>query len=104
MALASRDTKQQAYELIDRMAPGQVSAVVGLLKVMLDPVSRSLANAPYEDEAISEEETRAVAASKEWLKDHEPIPNEEVLAEFGLTQEDFDRMGRTPVEAHGAGQ
>ena len=104
MALASRDTKQQAYELIDRMAPGQVSAVVGLLKVMLDPVARSLANAPYEDEAISEEETRAVAASKEWLKDHEPIPNEEVLAEFGLTQEDFDRMGRTPLEALGAGQ
>ena len=104
MALASRDTKQQAYELIDRMAPGQVSAVVGLLKVMLDPVARSLANAPYEDEAISEEETRAVAASKEWLKDHEPIPNEEVLAEFGLTQEDFARMGRTPLEAHGAGQ
>jgi len=37
MALASRDTKQQAHELIDSMAPGQVSAVVGLLKVMLDP-------------------------------------------------------------------
>ena len=103
MALASRDTKQQAYELIDRMAPGQVSAVVGLLKVMLDPVARSLANAPYEDEAISEEETRAVAASKEWLKDHEPIPNEEVLAEFGLTQEDFDRMGRIPLEPNATG-
>jgi hypothetical protein len=40
MALASRDTKQQAHELIDNMAPGQVSAVVDLLKIMLDPLAR----------------------------------------------------------------
>ena len=50
------------------------------------------------DEVSMLEETRAVAASKAWLKDHEPIPNEEVLAEFGLTAEDFERMGRTPLE------
>jgi hypothetical protein len=29
---------------------------------------------------------------------HDPIPNEEVLAEFGLSPEDFERMGRTPLE------
>jgi len=98
MALSSTDTKQQAYELIDRLAPGQVSVVVGLLKIILDPVDRAIANAPFEDEEISDEENRAVAASKAWLKDHEPIPNEEILAEFGLTAEDFERMGRTPLE------
>jgi hypothetical protein len=32
--------------LIDRMAPGQVSAVVGLLEIMLDPFTRTLANTP----------------------------------------------------------
>jgi hypothetical protein len=80
------------------MAPSQVFAVVGLLKTMLDPVANSLANAPLEDEPISEEETRAVAASKAWLENNEPISNEEVLAEFGLTAEDFERMGRTPLE------
>ena len=89
------NTKEHAHELIDRMAPGQIAAVVGLLEIMLDPLARSLANAPFEDEPISEEETRAVAASKDWLKDHKPIPNEEVLAEYGLTSEDFERMGRT---------
>jgi hypothetical protein len=31
-------TKQHAHELIDLMAPGQVSAVVGLLEIMLDPL------------------------------------------------------------------
>jgi hypothetical protein len=65
---------------------------------MLDPVDRAIANAPFEDEPISEEENRAVAASKAWLKDHDPIPNEEVLAEFGLTADDFDRMGQTPLD------
>jgi hypothetical protein len=97
-------TKEHAHELIDRMAPGQIAAVVGLLEIMLDPVARSLANAPVEDEPISEEESRAVAASKAWLKDHEPIPQEEVLAEFGLTSEDFERMVRTPPDPHGTGQ
>jgi hypothetical protein len=91
------DTKEHAYELIDRLPPTQLSAVVGLLEAMLDPVSRSLVNAPLEDEPISEEETLAVAASKAWLKDNEPIPHEDVLTEFGLNSEEFARMGRTPL-------
>jgi hypothetical protein len=84
-------TKEQAHELIDRMAPSQVSAVVGLLETMLDPVSRAIANAPYEDEEISEEETRAVAESKAWLAEHpgQGIPHEEILREFGLSAEDL---------------
>ncbi len=90
--------KQQAHELIDRMAPGQLSVVVGLMELILDPVARSVATIPWEDEEIDEEEERAIAASKAWLKDHDPIPNEEVLAEFGLTAEDFERMGQTPLE------
>jgi len=98
MATVATNPKQQAHELIDRLSTRQVSAVVGLLETMLDPVSIALANAPYEDEEISEEEIQAVAASKAWLKDHNPIPNEEVLAEFGLTAEDFERMGRAPLE------
>jgi hypothetical protein len=98
--------KQQAYQLLDQLSPGQLAAVVHLLQVMSDPVAYSLANAPFEDEPISEEETRAVAASKAWMAQHpgEGIPHEEVLAEFGLTSEDFERMGRTPLEPHGTGQ
>ena len=36
MPRRSTDEKRHAHELIDRMAPRQVSAVVGLLEVMLD--------------------------------------------------------------------
>src|ERR1700728_1467851 len=99
MATPATNPKQQAHQLIERISTAQASAVVALITSMLDPVERALANAPFEDEEISEEETRAVAASKEWLKDHQPIPNQEVLAEFGLTDEDFERMGETPLEA-----
>jgi hypothetical protein len=97
MALDFVQERQQAHAYLDRLPPEQLSAVRELLETMLDPVSRVLANAPVEDEEISEEEEQAVARSKEWLKHNKPVPLEEVLAEFGLTLEDFERMGRTPL-------
>jgi len=94
------DTKEHAHELIDRLPLTQLSAVVGLLEAMLDPVSRSLANAPLDDEPVSEEEAREIAAARASLDRGEGIPHEQVLAEFGLTLEDFERMGRTPLDPH----
>lgn len=93
MALAATNPKQEAHELIERMSVAQVSAVVGLLATMLDPVDRAIANAPLEDEPIGEEEARAVATSKAWVADHpgEGIAHEDVLAEFGLDPEDLRR-------------
>ncbi len=98
MANGSTDEKQHAHELIDRMAPGQVAAVVGLLEIMLDPLARTLASAPYDDEPVGAEEAREVDAAKASLARGEGIPHEKVLAEFGLTSEDFERMGRTPLK------
>jgi hypothetical protein len=98
------DQKEHAHELIDRMAPGQVEVVVGLLELILDPVARSLAKAPFEDEPISEEENLAAAASKAWLKNNQPIANKTVLAELGLSEEEFERMGSTPVDPHESGK
>jgi hypothetical protein len=88
------------------MAPGQLSAVVGLMEILLDPVARSLAKAPWEDEEISEEEDLAVAESKAWLAQNpgQGIPHEQVLTEFGLTGEDFERMTRTPLDPPDNGQ
>jgi hypothetical protein len=94
MANGSTDEKQHAHELIDRMAPGQIAAVVGLLEIMLDPLARTLASAPYDDEPVSTEEAREVEEAKASLARGEGIPHEEVLAELGLTSEDFERMGR----------
>jgi hypothetical protein len=86
--------KQHAHELIEQLPPHQLSAVVGLLEAIIDPVSRKLAAAPIDDEPETEEEHRAVEQSKEWLRQHggKGIPHEEVLQDFGLTTEDFHRM------------
>lgn len=104
MAQAAANPKQQAHDLIDRMAVSQVSAVVGLLESMLDPFARAIANAPFDDEPETDAERHAVAASKEWLEQHpgEGISHEAVLAEFGLGAEDFERMGRTPPPSDAA--
>jgi hypothetical protein len=91
MAHNSTNEKYQAHDLIERLAPTQVSAVVGLLEAMLDPVSRAIANAPTDDEPETQEEHKAVADSKAWFHQHrgQGIAHEEVLADFGLTPDDF---------------
>ena len=80
--------RRQAHSYLDHLPDAQLSAVRGLLETMLDPVSRALANAPLEDEEISEEEEQAVAEAREWLKHNPGIPFEQVVAELGLTMEE----------------
>jgi hypothetical protein len=72
--------KKQAHELIERLPPTQLAAVVGLLEAMLDPA----ANAPVEDEEITAETAAALARARESLARGEGIPHEEILREFGL--------------------
>jgi hypothetical protein len=97
--MAPSNKKQQAHELIERLAPSQISAVVHLLEVMTDPVAQSLARAPIDDEPVTAEEAREVAAARASLDRGEGIPQEKVLAEFGLSTEDFRRMGRRPLDS-----
>jgi hypothetical protein len=92
MAHGSTNEKQQAHELIDRLPPTQLSAVVGLLEAMLDPVSRAIANAPLDDEPVTAEEEKALAEAREWRKHNKGIPHEQVLAELGITQEEINNF------------
>ena len=85
--------------MVDLLPAERLPAVVHLLASLSDPVASRLANAPPEDEPISEDERHDVEASKDWLASHAPIPNNEVLAELGLTPEDFERMARTPLDS-----
>ncbi len=57
--------------------------------MLADPVSLALANAPDEDEEISEEEERAVARSREWFKNNQGDTLEDVAAELGF---DMDQI------------
>jgi hypothetical protein len=92
MANGSTNEKRQAHELIERLPPTQLSAVVGLLEAMLDPFARALANAPIEDEPVTTEEEKALAEAREWLTHNKGIPHEQVLAELGITQEEINNF------------
>jgi hypothetical protein len=97
--------KQQALEVINRLSTGQVSAVVGCSKPCSIPSSSPSPTPPYDDEPVSAEEAREIAEARASLARGEGIPPEEVLREFGLSPEDFERMGRTPLEPqHHPGQ
>lgn len=50
---------------------------------MLDPFARALALAPLDDEPVTEEEAREVAAAK--AAPRQTTPHDEILAEFGLS-------------------
>jgi hypothetical protein len=91
--------KHHAHELIERLPVSQIDTVVRFLEFMLlDPVSRSIATAPVNDEPLTAEEEQALARADAWLEQRggRGIPHEEVLAEFGLTLKDF------PLKENGA--
>lgn len=57
---------------------------------MIDPVARSIANAPVDDEPLTSDEAKALEEAREWMKHNRGIPHEEVLAELGITQAEID--------------
>ena len=83
--------KQHAVELLDRLGPSQLAAVVHLLEAIVEP----------EGDTLSPSERRAIAEADEWLKGHQPIPHEQVLADFGLTKADWEKMAREPESTGG---
>ena len=76
--------RQRVHHMIDQLDPGQFQAIAQLLEVMVDPIARSLANAPVEDEPISAGEAAALDAAHASIQRGEGIPHEEILREFGL--------------------
>ena len=97
MSLDAAQERQQAHAYLDRLPPAQLSAVCRLLEAMLpDPVSRALANAPLEDEEISEEEDPTAARSREWFKNNQGTSFEDVVAELGLSMDEI-RNAKEPA-------
>jgi hypothetical protein len=62
---------------------------------MLDPVSLVIANAAFDDEPLSAGAEKALAEAQEWSKHHESIPQDRVLAELGITQEELKDLNRS---------
>jgi hypothetical protein len=78
--------REHAHELIDRLPEVQLSALVGLLETIIDPVASALRNAPIDDEPESEEEKQAIAKTRDWLarRGGKGIPHEEAMRRLNL--------------------
>lgn len=61
-------TRHHVHALIDQLPPVQLAAVEMLLQSMVDPLSRKLALAAFDDEPFTNEDRRAVAEADEWRK------------------------------------
>ena len=97
MALDLLEERQQAHAYLDQLSAVQLTAIRALLESMVDPVAQAIAHALMDDEPFTEEDRRAIAEADEWRKGNELIPLETMLADFGLTMSDWERMGKTPL-------
>jgi hypothetical protein len=76
--------RREAHALLDMLPLSKLEAVRSLLEVMVEPLARSLALAPEEEEEITPETAAALARARASLARGEGIPHEEILREFGL--------------------
>ena len=81
--------REHAHHLLDQLPPAQLAAVVHLMETMVPPEE--------DRDTLSNAESKAIAEADEWLKHHPPIPHEEILADFGLTPGDWEKMGEEPA-------
>ena len=73
------DAKQQAHELLEQLSADQIAAVLQLLEAMVEP----------DDEPLSEEDRRAVAASRDYFRRNPDggVSFEQVVADLGFTMD-----------------
>jgi hypothetical protein len=81
--------REHTHQLLDQLAPAQLAAVVHLMETMVPPEE--------DRDTLSNAENKAIPEADEWLKHHPPIPHEEILADFGLTADDWKKMGEEPA-------
>jgi len=85
--------REHAHHLLDRLAPGQLDAIVHLLETMLSP----------KEESLSPAERKAIAEADEWIQHNRPVPHEVVLADFGLNMADWEKMGKESLPGKAPG-
>jgi hypothetical protein len=95
MALDLAQQRQLAHAFLDRLPADQLSAVQGLLESLLSPLDRKLAQAPIDDEPLTPEEAAAMQASVASLDRNGGVSMEVILADFGLTMDEFLKMAET---------
>lgn len=75
--------RREAHLLLDVLPEEKLVAVRSLLEVMVEPLSRSLAMAPVEDDEITPETAEALDRARASLARGEGVSHDEMLREFG---------------------
>ena len=78
--------RRQAHALLDMLTAEKLNVVRSLLEVMVEPLARSLAFAPAEEEGLTPDIASALDRARVSLKRGEGIPHAGILREFGLNQ------------------
>lgn len=78
--------KEHAHQMLDQLDPSQLAAVAHLLEVLTDPVSRSLAGAPFDIEPISAAEAAELDEAHAAIQRGEGIAHEDMLREYGISR------------------
>jgi hypothetical protein len=82
MDLSLSQERQHAHALLDMLPAEKLSALRGLLEVMVEPLARSLAAAPTEEDEITAAAAAALDRARASLARGEGITHEEMLSEF----------------------
>ena len=93
-----QEQREQAHLLLNAVPDEKIPKIRTLLASMVDPLAIAIANAPLDEEPLSTEEERELVEARAALAQGVGIPHEEILKDFGLTPEDWDRMGETPID------
>ena len=91
MALDLQQERQQAHALIDLLPPAKLGAVRNLLEVMIEEKDDE-----EDGEELTEEDRAAIQIGLASLEQNGGVPMEDVLADFGLTMADFEKMAAEP--------
>jgi hypothetical protein len=87
MSVSTPEAK--GHELLAQLGEGKLAAVVHLMEVMIH-------NDIEDSDTLSPAEAKAIAEADELSKHNAPISHESVLAEFGLSVADWEKLSREP--------
>lgn len=79
--------KRQIKDLIDGMPPEELLVIkrfIQYVRDMEDPFLRNMAEAPWDDEPLTDEDIAALEEGKEDVKAGRLVSHEEIMREFGL--------------------
>ena len=76
--------RQRAHDLLDMLPAAKLNAVRNVLEVLVEPLARSPALAPVEEEEVTPETAAALDRARASLAHGEGVSHEEILRERGL--------------------